>query len=219
MVYFSPSLMCADLMNFDRDIKLLEKGKVDMLHIDVMDGHFVPNMWFGFEIIHHIRKSASVPLDIHLMIERPERYIERVPFRENDLVSFHIESTNYSYKVINCIKDRGARAGVAINPSTPVSYISDLLDSIDFVLIMTVEPGFSGQKFIEPTYEKIAQLKSVVADRNDDFIIEVDGNISQETARRCIDLGANALVLGSSSVFKKGVDLEKSCIDFRQALE
>ena len=192
-----PSILSADFANLERDIKELESIGIDMFHIDVMDGNFVPNISFGFPIIESIRPKTDKVFDCHLMIANPENYVEQFCKVGCDMVSFHIEATNHADRVIQVIKKNGKKAGIVLNPQTPIESIKYLLPKLDYVLIMTVNPGFGGQKFIPEMLEKIEELAKLREEKNYNFLIEVDGGINIETSKACRDKGADLLVCGS----------------------
>ena len=192
-----PSILSADFANLERDIKELESIGVDMFHIDVMDGNFVPNISFGFPIIESIRPKTDKVFDCHLMIANPENYVEQFCKVGCDMVSFHIEATNHADRVIQVIKNNGKKAGIVLNPQTSIESIKYLLPKLDYVLIMTVNPGFGGQKFIPEMLEKIEELTKLREEKNYNFLIEVDGGINIETSKACRDKGADLLVCGS----------------------
>ena len=192
-----PSILSADFANLERDIKELESIGVDMFHIDVMDGNFVPNISFGFPIIESIRPKTDKIFDCHLMIANPENYVEQFCKVGCDMVSFHIEATNHADRVIQVIKNNGKKAGIVLNPQTSIESIKYLLPKLDYVLIMTVNPGFGGQKFIPEMLEKIEELVKLREEKNYNFLIEVDGGINTETSKACRDKGADLLVCGS----------------------
>ena len=192
-----PSILSADFANLERDIKELESISIDMFHIDVMDGNFVPNISFGFPIIESIRPKTDKVFDCHLMIANPENYVEQFCKVGCDMVSFHIEATNHADRVIQVIKKNGKKAGIVLNPQTPIESIKYLLPKLDYVLIMTVNPGFGGQKFIPEMLEKIEELAKLREEKNYNFLIEVDGGINTETSKACRDRGADLLVCGS----------------------
>lgn len=192
-----PSILAADFSNLGKEIIEMEKIGVDMFHIDVMDGHFVPNISFAFPIISSIRKITNKIFDVHLMIDNPENYVERICDTGADMISFHIESTNHADRVIQLIKNKGKKAGIAINPQTSVDSIIYLLSTVDYVLVMSVNPGFGGQKFISYVVDKISILDSIRKEKKYNFLIEVDGGINIETSKICKDKGADLLVCGS----------------------
>ena len=192
-----PSILSADFANLERDIKELENIGIDMFHIDVMDGNFVPNISFGFPIIEAIRPKTDKVFDCHLMIANPENYVEQFCKVGCDMVSFHIEATNHADRLIQVIKDNGKKAGIVLNPQTSIESIKYLLPKLDYVLIMTVNPGFGGQKFIPEMLEKIEELANIREEKNYNFLIEVDGGINVETSKACRDKGAALLVCGS----------------------
>ena len=192
-----PSILSADFANLERDVRELEQIGIDMIHIDVMDGNFVPNISFGFPIIEAIRSKTDKIFDCHLMIARPEEYVERFCNAGCDMVSFHIEATNHADRVIQIIKNSGKKAGMVLNPQTPIESVKYLLPKLDYVLIMTVNPGFGGQKFIPEMLEKIEELAKIREEKGYSFLIQVDGGVNVETSKLCRDKGADLLVCGS----------------------
>ena len=192
-----PSILSADFANLERDVRELEQIGIDMFHIDVMDGNFVPNISFGFPIIEAIRSKTDKIFDCHLMIARPEEYVERFCNAGCDMVSFHIEATNHADRVIQIIKNSGKKAGIVLNPQTPIESVKCLLPKLDYVLIMTVNPGFGGQKFIPEMLEKIEKLAKIREEKGYTFLIQVDGGVNVETSKLCRDKGADLLVCGS----------------------
>lgn len=192
-----PSILSADFANLERDVKELEQIGIDMFHIDVMDGNFVPNISFGFPIIEAIRSKTDKIFDCHLMIARPEEYVERFCNAGCDMVSFHIEATNHADRVIQITKNSGKKAGIVLNPQTPIESVKYLLPKLDYVLIMTVNPGFGGQKFISEMLEKIEELAKIREEKGYSFLIQVDGGVNVETSKLCRDRGADLLVCGS----------------------
>ena len=194
----SPSILAADFGNLQRDIELINNSEADWIHVDVMDGEFVPNISFGFPVIAAVKKHAQKPLDVHLMIVEPERYLKA--FKEVGAagITVHYETCPHLHRTIQVIKELGCRAGVAINPHTPVSALEDIIADVDMVLIMSVNPGFGGQHFIENTYKKIKQLKALSESVNPDLFIEIDGGVDGNNAQKLIDAGANVLVAGSA---------------------
>ena len=192
-----PSILSADFANLERDVRELEQIGIDIFHIDVMDGNFVPNISFGFPIIEAIRSKTDKIFDCHLMIARPEEYVERFCNAGCDMVSFHIEATNHADRVIQIIKNSGKKAGIVLNPQTPIESVKYLLPKLDYVLIMTVNPGFGGQKFIPEMLEKIEELAKIREEKGYSFLIQVDGGVNVETSKLCRDKGAELLVCGS----------------------
>ena len=192
-----PSILSADFANLEHDVRELEQIGIDMFHIDVMDGNFVPNISFGFPIIEAIRSKTDKIFDCHLMIARPEEYVERFCNAGCDMVSFHIEATNHADRVIQIIKNSGKKAGIVLNPQTPIESVKYLLPKLDYVLIMTVNPGFGGQKFISEMLEKIEELAKIREEKGYSFLIQVDGGVNVETSKLCRDRGADLLVCGS----------------------
>ncbi len=205
----SPSMMCADIMKMGDTIDAFEKKGISYLHIDIMDGSFVPNFTLGTDYCDRLHKATSIPLDIHLMIENPESKLDFFPIKEGDYVSVHVESTRHLQRALARIRALGAKPMVAINPATPIYAIENVLDDIDGVLIMTVNPGFAGQKLIKSTLTKIQRLREYLDDNGYENIeIEVDGNVSFENARLMKQAGANIFVAGTSSVFSPNFSLE-----------
>ena len=194
MIYISPSILSADFANLERDIKLVENNGADWIHVDVMDGHFVPNITIGVPVVASIKKVTKLPLDVHLMIENPEKYIEAFAKAGADILTFHFECGSDIKSTIDLIKSFGVKAGLSIKPKTSPEVILPYLNDLDLVLVMTVEPGFGGQKFMQDCAEKIPVIKK---DAHSDLIIQVDGGINAETARICTCYGANSLVAGS----------------------
>lgn len=193
----APSILSADFANLERDIQLVEKLGADYIHVDVMDGQFVPNITLGPNVVSAIRPVTKLPLDVHLMIVQPENYILDFVKAGADIITVHQEATPHIYRAIQMIKEADVKAGVVINPGTAVASIEPVLDQVDQVLVMTVNPGFGGQSFIEATLDKIAQLKEWKETRGYTYDIEVDGGIVPATAQRCKEAGANVFVAGS----------------------
>ncbi|MCL2098836.1 MAG: ribulose-phosphate 3-epimerase [Oscillospiraceae bacterium] len=211
----SPSLMCADFMNLGSDLKEMERLNIDFLHIDIMDGSFVPNYTLGTDFVSAVKKSCGIPLDIHLMIDEPENKLDWFDFGAGDYVSVHYEATKHVQRAIQKIKDRGAYAMLALNPGTPLCVIEDAAADIDAVLIMTVNPGFAGQKLIPQTIDKIKRAKNLYPELE----IEADGNVSFENARLMSLAGADIFVAGSSSLFTKNKPLEQTVKMLRESIE
>jgi ribulose-phosphate 3-epimerase len=201
MIKIAPSLLAANFAQLEKQIAEAEHSGADWIHLDVMDGHFVPNITFGPALVSSVRNCTKLPLDVHLMISDADKFIG--PFRTAgaDVITVHQESCLHLYRTIQAIKESGSKAGVALNPSTPIDTLKDVLDELDLVLIMTVEPGFGGQRFIKSTLRKIRELRKMIDVSKKDIFLEVDGGIDQDTAAEVIGAGANVLVAGTS-VFK-----------------
>jgi ribulose-phosphate 3-epimerase len=198
MPIIAPSLLSANFLNLDADCKMLNESEAEWYHLDVMDGRFVPNISFGPMIVQFFRKATSKVCDVHLMIEEPGSFAEQFKNAGADNLSVHIEACPHLHRNIQQIKSLGMKAGVAINPHTPVSSLSDVLQDIDLVCMMSVNPGFGGQKFIQYTIEKIKQLKKMIASVNRNVLIEIDGGVTLENAKTIIDAGADVLVAGNT---------------------
>jgi len=207
--------MCANLLNLQKDIEEMDRAGMDMYHIDIMDGHFVPNLCLNFDIIKLLRGITATPMDVHLMVEDPEKYMGRLKELKVEYCSFHMEATRYPIRLLKSMKDIGIKAGLAVNPSTCAEALSYVIPYCDYVLVMTVEPGFAGQKFITEMLDKIQSIKKIIRDKNPECLIMVDGNISEETAEWCIEMGADILVAGSSSVFRKDKGLYEASVEFK----
>ena len=216
----SPSVMCADFFALKDCIQQFEDNNIEYIHVDIMDGSFVPNFTLGTDFVKKLKANTSIPLDIHLMIDDPEQKLEWFAFGPNDYVSVHYESTPHLHKAIAAIKARGAKAMVAINPATPISVLEDILDEIDAVLVMTVNPGFAGQKLVEPTLKKIRKLRDFLdANGYEHIEIEADGNVSFENAKRMSEAGANIFVAGTSSIFNPNFPLSEGIEKLRKVID
>lgn len=198
MIKIAPSILSADFANLGKDILDVEQGGADYIHIDVMDGHFVPNITIGPLIVEAVRPITKLPLDVHLMIENPDAYIADFAKAGADIISVHVEACRHLHRTIQHIKSQGVKAGVVINPATPVESIIPILNDVDLVLLMTVNPGFGGQAFIHDVLPKIKHVASMAKERGLSFDIEVDGGVNPETAKLCVEAGANVLVAGSA---------------------
>ncbi|MBF8982195.1 ribulose-phosphate 3-epimerase [Lutibacter sp. B2] len=198
MVKISPSILSANFANLLEGIKDVEKGGVDLLHIDVMDGHFVPNITIGPVVLNSVKKVTKLPLDVHLMIENPDRYIEDFVKAGADIITVHIEACPHIHRTIQNIKSYGVRAGVVLNPGTSLHSIECILEDVDMVLIMSVNPGFGGQKFIPSSLDKISKLRKMINDKKLNIDIEVDGGIKLDNVKKVIEAGANVIVAGSA---------------------
>ncbi|GGA84222.1 ribulose-phosphate 3-epimerase [Ornithinibacillus halotolerans] len=198
MIKIAPSILSADFSKLGEEILDVEKGGADYIHVDVMDGHFVPNITIGPLIVEAIKPITSLPLDVHLMIENPDQYIPTFAKSGADIITVHQEATTHLHRTIQLIKSNGVKAGLAINPATPVEMIRDILSEVDLVLVMTVNPGFGGQSFINLTLEKIKQIATWREEYGLSFEIEVDGGVNTSTAKKCVEAGAEVLVAGSA---------------------
>ncbi|TPG92076.1 ribulose-phosphate 3-epimerase [Brevibacillus laterosporus] len=199
MVKIAPSILSADFARLGEEIKDVERGGADWIHVDVMDGHFVPNITIGPLIVDAIRPITQLPLDVHLMIEEPDRYIAQFAKSGADYITVHQEACRHLHRTIHHIKEQGVKAGVVLNPATPISTIQHVLEDLDLVLLMTVNPGFGGQKFIHNVLPKVRDLRNLLNERGLSHVdIEIDGGVNAETARLCEDAGATVLVAGSA---------------------
>lgn len=212
----APSILAADFSKLAEEVKEAEAAGADMIHIDVMDGHFVPNISMGPFIVEAVRKVTSLPLDVHLMIENPDRYIEQFIDAGADYITVHMEASPHIHRTVQEIRRLGAKPGVVINPGTPASSISSIIDYVDMVLVMTVNPGFGGQSFIPGVLPKIREIKQMIIGKELDIDIEVDGGINSETLKLCKDAGANIFVAGSA-IFSQ-TDRQKAMNELRLQL-
>lgn len=206
MIKIAPSILSADFGQLNSDIALVEKAGVDYLHIDVMDGHFVPNITIGPLILESIRSKSNLYFDVHLMIENPDNYIPQFINAGADSITVHVEACRHLHSTVQLIKSYGKKVGVALNPATPVSFIKPILEDIDMVLIMTVNPGFGGQTFISGMLKKILELRKIIEDRKLDIDIEVDGGIKLENLNEVVNAGANVIVAGSAIFLSENIE-------------
>lgn len=203
----APSVLSADFANIQRDVEMINKSEADWFHIDIMDGVFVPNISFGFPVMSAIKEHAKKPLDVHLMIVDPDRYISEFKKAGADVLTVHYEACTHLHRTIQAIKAEGMKAGVALNPHTPVHLLKDVLPDLDLVCIMSVNPGFGGQKFIRNTLNKVKELKALILEVESDTLIEIDGGVGTDNAKLLVECGADVLVAGSS-VFKSSNPLK-----------
>lgn len=194
----APSILSADFANLQRDIEMINASKADWFHVDIMDGVFVPNISFGFPVLNAIKKHALKPLDVHLMIVQPERYVQQFKDAGADILSVHYEASTHLHRTIQAIRQTGMKAGVAINPHTNVNVLEDIIADIDLVCMMSVNPGYGGQKFIENTYSKIILLRELIHRRNSHAKIEIDGGVDLQNASKLLQAGADVLVAGNT---------------------
>ncbi|MFA5974365.1 MAG: ribulose-phosphate 3-epimerase [Lentimicrobiaceae bacterium] len=198
MTIIAPSILSADFLNLGKDIEMINSSQAEWIHIDVMDGVFVPNISYGIPIVKAVKKITKKPLDVHLMIVQPERYFEAFRDAGADIITFHYEASVHLNRSIALVRELGMKVGVVLNPHTPVNVLSEILPELDLVLIMSVNPGFGGQKFIENTYQKVKSLKQMIQSTGKDILIEVDGGVDFSNAAKLFRVGVNVLVAGNT---------------------
>ncbi len=216
-IYLAPSILSADLLRLEKQIRQVAENGADFIHIDVMDGHFVPNLTFGPNMVKAVKRIVNIPLDVHLMISNPDDYIDDYVKAGADILTVHQEACTHLHRTIQNIHQHGIKAGVSLNPATSLATIEDILEDLDLLLIMSVNPGFGGQKFIRRSLERIARVRQMAEDRNPDLLLEVDGGINPETAREVVSSGANVLVAGNA-IFGS-TDIVGAMTDIRRAAE
>lgn len=194
----APSILAADFINLHEDIDMVNKSQADWFHVDIMDGLFVPNISFGFPVLEAVNKHAKKPLDVHLMIVDPDRYLRQFKDAGAATITVHLEACTHLHRTIQNIKELGCKAGVAINPHTPVQFLTEIIEEVDLVCIMSVNPGFGGQRFIESTYRRIRELRALAAGRNERVLIEIDGGVNLHNALALLKCGADVLVAGNT---------------------
>ncbi|MDC1105107.1 ribulose-phosphate 3-epimerase [Prolixibacteraceae bacterium] len=193
----SPSILSADFLNLGRDVEMLNESQAEWIHFDVMDGMFVPNISFGLPVLQHVNKVANKVLDVHLMIEDPDRYIDAFQQAGAEILTVHYEACRHLHRTVQCIHQSGMKAGVSLNPHTPVNVLEDIIEDVDVVLLMSVNPGFGGQKFIERTYDKVKQLKEMITVHGSKAMIEIDGGVNLNTGAKLKACGVDVVVAGS----------------------
>ena len=214
MIKIAPSILAADLLKLEEQIKLIAENGADYIHIDVMDGHFVPNLTFGTNMVRAIKRITDVPLDVHLMISNPDKYIKEYANGGADILTVHQEACTHLHRTIQSIHQNGMKAGVSLNPATNVNTLEDILTELDLVLIMTVNPGYGGQKFIREGLNKIRKVKNLIDERSLDIMLEVDGGVNRDTVAEVVESGANVLVAGSA-IFKQP-NIVKAMVEIKE---
>lgn len=217
--FLSASVMCADLMDMQKSVAELEKAGIDYLHVDLMDGDFVPNITLGFDFVNQLKRITDIPLDVHMMVSNPARFIDRMNLSEDDIICVHYEADSNVRDTLTQIRQKGCKAGLAINPLTDANLYREFADTIDMALVMTVTPGFAGQKIFEGAEQKVTQTRRIFEEEGyPEMLIEVDGNITLENGRKLSRCGADIFVLGTSGLFINGKDMSQSASEFRAVL-
>lgn len=217
--YLSASIMCADLLNMEKSIRELERAGIDYLHVDIMDGSFVPNITLGFDLINAIKKVTDIPLDVHMMVNEPSEFVDLMNLSADDILCVHYESELHIARTLEKIKNKGIKAGLAINPGTPVESFRYLTELIDMALVMTVNPGFAGQKIVPFAQRKVRDTRALLDSLGgENILIEVDGNISPENGVKMSEAGADIFVLGTSALFLKDKDMKEAADSLREIL-
>ncbi len=214
----SASMMCADLMNVEKAVRELETANIEYLHIDIMDGSFVPNITLGFDFVNALKAITDIPLDVHMMVDKPARFIDRMKLDKGDVICIHYEADEDVSETLKLIRAHGCQAGLAINPTTPLTCLEGLTDSIDMALVMTVTPGFAGQKMFEGAQQKVIEARKLLSSADRYIPIEVDGNMSPENGKKLSCAGADIFVLGTSGLFIKGKNMTVAAEEFRTAI-
>ncbi|MGM0395810.1 MAG: ribulose-phosphate 3-epimerase [Bacillota bacterium] len=217
MAKLAPSLLSADFSRLGEQIGIIEKGGADYIHLDVMDGIYVPNITFGAPVIKKIRGNTQLPFDVHLMVDRPERFIDDFVKAGSDIITVHPEATIHLHRTLQSIREKGVKAGISLNPSTPLNVLEYVMDDVDLILIMSVNPGFGGQRYIPVMTDKIRKLRNMIDSSGNEIILEVDGGIKLENAKEIVVAGADLLVVGSGIFSAK--DIEQRMIRFKEIIE